>query len=87
MERTGWKIRICCDAFGIERRLSGPKSFIAVTCAKTFRIFGAVGIDVLTAQDDGAEEFDDIDLFDRAAGLGRVVFTRDRDFLVEAVRR
>ena len=45
------------------------------------------GIDVLTAQDDGAAEFDDIDLFDRAAGLGRVVFTRDRDFLVEAVRR
>jgi len=42
------------------------------------------GIDVLTAQDDGATEFSDTALLDRAGELGRAVFTRDRDFLVEA---
>jgi predicted nuclease of predicted toxin-antitoxin system len=44
-------------------------------------------IDVLTAQEDGAATLDDPGLLDRASELGRVVFTRDRDFLAEAVRR
>ncbi|HTG18300.1 MAG TPA: DUF5615 family PIN-like protein [Blastocatellia bacterium] len=42
------------------------------------------GIDVLTAQEDGAAELDDSQLLDRATALGRVVFTRDRDFLRHA---
>jgi uncharacterized protein with PIN domain len=45
------------------------------------------GIDVLTAQEDGAGRLEDAALLDRAAELGRIVFTRDRDFLAEAVRR
>lgn|SRR6185503_9311232 len=45
------------------------------------------GIDVLTAQEDGAGEVDDADLLDRAAELGRVLFTQDEDLLVEAKRR
>ena len=44
------------------------------------------GVDVLTAQEDGAARFLDPDLLDRAA-LGRIVFTRDSDFLAEGVRR
>jgi predicted nuclease of predicted toxin-antitoxin system len=42
------------------------------------------GVDVLTAQEDGAREWDDPDLLDRATGLGRVMFTQDEDFLAEA---
>ncbi len=45
------------------------------------------GVDVLTAQEDGADEMDDPDLLDRARDLGRVVFTQDQDFLQEAQRR
>ena len=45
------------------------------------------GVDVLTAQDDGAVRLKDPELLDRAAVLGRIVFTRDQDFLAEAVRR
>ena len=45
------------------------------------------GIDVLTAQEYGTAEIDDADLIDRAGELGRVIFTRDRDFIVEAVQR
>ncbi len=40
------------------------------------------GVDVLTAQEDGAERFPDDILLDRAGELGRVLFTRDADFLV-----
>jgi hypothetical protein len=47
----------------------------------------ARGVDVLTAYEDGAHEMEDEDLLDRAAELGRVLFTRDDDFLVEAARR
>ncbi|HEX7379076.1 MAG TPA: DUF5615 family PIN-like protein [Pirellulales bacterium] len=39
------------------------------------------GIDVLTAFEDGHADADDPTLLARAAELGRVVFTRDRDFL------
>jgi len=42
------------------------------------------GIDVLTAQEDGARELSDPDLLDRASELGRILFTQDTDLLVEA---
>ncbi len=45
------------------------------------------GIDVLTAQEDGAGEFDDPPLLTRATELGRVLFTQDNDLLIEAARR
>jgi hypothetical protein len=44
-------------------------------------------VDVLTAQEDGAETLSDPELLDRAARLGRVVFTFDDDLLVEATKR
>ncbi len=45
------------------------------------------GVDLLTAQADGATRLDDPDLLDRAGTLARVVFTQDDDFLREAHRR
>jgi predicted nuclease of predicted toxin-antitoxin system len=45
------------------------------------------GVDVITAQEDGARELEDSDLLDRANELGRVLFTQDDDLLVEAKRR
>lgn len=42
------------------------------------------GVDVLTAYEDGASELDDLELLDRAAELGRVLFTQDDDLLAEA---
>lgn len=45
------------------------------------------GVDVLTAQEDGAREFDDPDLLERATALGRVLFTQDDDLLREAKQR
>jgi hypothetical protein len=45
------------------------------------------GVDVLTVQEDGRESEDDPVLLDRASELGRVMFTRDIDFLEEATRR
>jgi hypothetical protein len=39
------------------------------------------GIDLLTAQDDGAERLDDDALLARATALGRVLVTSDHDFL------
>jgi predicted nuclease of predicted toxin-antitoxin system len=45
------------------------------------------GADVLTAQEDGAANFDDPRLLDRASELGRVLFTHDDDLLREAARR
>lgn len=47
----------------------------------------ARGVDVLTAQADGATRMDDPALLDRAGELGRVLFTRDDDFLAEASSR
>jgi len=44
-------------------------------------------VDVLTAQEDGGERLSDPQLLDRAAALGRVLFSFDRHFLIEAVRR
>src|SRR2546421_132474 len=45
------------------------------------------GIDVLTAQEDGADRLSDPDLLSRATALGRVLFSRDEDLLREAERR
>lgn len=44
-------------------------------------------VDVLTAAEDGAAELADPDLLDRAAALGRALFSQDEDLLVEATRR
>ena len=45
------------------------------------------GIDILSALEDGAARLPDGALLDRAEDFGRVVFTRDDDFLVEAAER
>jgi hypothetical protein len=45
------------------------------------------GVDVLTIQDDGRTGEDDPEVLDRAREIGRVLFTRDDDFLAEAARR
>ncbi len=45
------------------------------------------GADVVTAQDEGATEWEDSKLLDRAGKLGRILFTQDQDLLIEAARR
>jgi predicted nuclease of predicted toxin-antitoxin system len=45
------------------------------------------GIDILTAQEDGAAQLLDPELLTRATELGRVFFTEDDDLLKEAARR
>lgn len=45
------------------------------------------GVDVLTAQEDGAARLSDPDLLDRARQRGRVLFSQDEDLLAEATRR
>ena len=47
----------------------------------------ARGVDVLTAREDGADRLPDPQLLDRATELGRVLFTRDDDLVVEARQR
>ena len=44
-------------------------------------------VDVITAFEDGTSETSDRDLLDRAAQLGRVLFTQDDDLLAEAAVR
>lgn len=39
------------------------------------------GFDVLTCQDDGTGEFDDVEVLERSTLLNRVLFTQDTDFL------
>ena len=46
-----------------------------------------LGVDVLTAKEDGTDRFEDPELLDRALALGRVLFTQDDDLLMEAARR
>ena len=46
-----------------------------------------MGIDVLTAQEDGCSQFSDPGLLDRATLLGRILFSMDDDLLAEATRR
>ena len=45
------------------------------------------GVDVLTAQADDTSRLPDDALLDRATSLARVLFSRDDDFLVEAMSR
>ena len=45
------------------------------------------GVDVLTAAEDGANQLPDPALLDRAAALGRLLFSQDDDLLNEAARR
>lgn len=45
------------------------------------------GVDLLTAQEDGAAEYDDPALLDRSTALSRVLFTQDDDLLREAKHR
>jgi Domain of unknown function (DUF5615) len=45
------------------------------------------GVDVVTAQEDGAAEMPDTALLDRCLMLGRVIVSYDQDFLAEAHRR
>ena len=45
------------------------------------------GVDVLTVQEDNRTGVPDPILLDRAAELGRVIFSQDDDFLTEAHRR
>jgi Domain of unknown function (DUF5615) len=45
------------------------------------------GIDVSSVQEDGVGGMADPDLFNRATMQGRVLFTFDQDFLVEAATR
>ena len=45
------------------------------------------GVDVLTSEDDNAATLDDDLLLDRAASLGRILFTQDEDFLAIAQQR
>lgn len=45
------------------------------------------GIDVLRAYEDGAHEWEDAALLDRAQALGRALFSRDDDLLREVSRR
>lgn len=45
------------------------------------------GVDVLTAQEDGTDRWNDTDLLDRARTRGRVLFSQDDDLLQEATRR
>lgn len=45
------------------------------------------GVDVLTAQKDGASQLEDAELLDRATSLSRLLFTQDEDLLREARQR
>jgi predicted nuclease of predicted toxin-antitoxin system len=45
------------------------------------------GVDVKTAQADGATQLSDEELLDRATVLNRALFTRDEDLLAEAKKR
>jgi hypothetical protein len=45
------------------------------------------GVDILTAQEDGARRFSDDELLDRATLRGHGLFTWDVDLLAEARRR
>jgi predicted nuclease of predicted toxin-antitoxin system len=44
------------------------------------------GVDVLTAQEDGAARVSDPELLRRARELGRILFSQDEDMIVEAVK-
>ena len=48
--------------------------------AEITRGLRARGVDVRTAQDDGAHRLDDAALLDRAAALGRLIFSQEKTF-------
>lgn len=54
----------------------------AITTALRLR-----SVDVLTAQEDGADQLDDRRLLSRATELGRVLVSQDQDLLRESARR
>lgn len=45
------------------------------------------GVDVLTALEDGTQRLADAELLDRATALARVLFSNDKDLIIEASRR
>jgi hypothetical protein len=45
------------------------------------------GVDVLTAQEDGADQLNDPALLDRSTRVGRILVSQDSDLLREAARR
>ena len=45
------------------------------------------GVDVLTAQEDRADRWADAEVLNRCQVLGRMMFSQDEDFLIEATRR
>lgn len=45
------------------------------------------GVDILTALEDGAHRLPDSELLDRATALDRVLFSCDRDLVLQARRR
>ncbi len=47
----------------------------------------ARGVDVITAHEDGTDQFEDPELLDRANELHRILYTQDDDLLIEATRR
>jgi Domain of unknown function (DUF5615) len=51
------------------------------------RALRLMGVEVVTAQEDGSDRLPDPDLLDRATLLGAVLFTRDDDFLREGALR
>ena len=47
----------------------------------------SIGVDVITAQEDGSSEMGDSELLERAGELERVLFTHDDDLVVEGTKR
>ena len=45
------------------------------------------GVDVLTTAEDDSDRLQDPLLLDRAGELNRILFTRDKDFLIETTKR
>ncbi len=45
------------------------------------------GVEVVTAEEDGTSDWNDPALLERAAELGRILFSRDRDLLAEVAGR
>jgi hypothetical protein len=48
------------------------------------RGLGRHDVDVLTTQEEGAEEWEDVDVFARAVELGRIMVTEDSDYIAIA---
>lgn len=84
-------------AGGVARReaiAGGRQAPLSVALYMDEQVEGAItrglqarGVDVLTAQEDGMDDTPDPALLDRAGELGRLMLTRDVDFLIEAARR